>query len=116
MCNKLNRIIKMKVRHVFKHFNVKIKISSLEIIMNKFDNILKDITYKIKNNKGDTINYNIVKKIIYKSNIMKKWYNKVIMMDFKFKKIKKLVNIKLFNLLLILYNKIYKNNYNKIKK
>ena len=72
MCNKLNRIIKMKVRHVFKHFNVKIKISSLEIIMNKFDNILKDITYKIKNNKGDTINYNIVKKIIYKSNIMKK--------------------------------------------
>jgi hypothetical protein len=40
--------------------------------MNKFDNILKDITYKIKNNKGDTINYNIVKKIIYKSNIMKK--------------------------------------------
>ena len=54
----------MKVRHVFKHFNVKIKISSLEIIMNKFDNILKDITYKIKNNKGDTINYNIVKKII----------------------------------------------------
>ena len=38
------------------------------------------------------------------------------MMDFKFKKIKKLVKIKLFNLLLILYNKIYKNNYNKIKK
>jgi hypothetical protein len=72
VCNKLNRIIKMKVRQVFKHFNVKIKSSSLDVIMRKFNDVLNDVTDKIKNSRGDTINYNIVKKVIYKGNIMKK--------------------------------------------
>jgi hypothetical protein len=72
VCNKLNRIIKMKVRQVFKHFNVKIKSSSLDVIMRKFNDVLNDVTDKIKNSRGDAINYNIVKKVIYKGNIMKK--------------------------------------------
>jgi len=72
VCNKLNRIIKMKVRQVFKHFNVKINNSSLDVIMRKFNDVLNDVTDKIKNSRGDTINYNIVKKVIYKGNIMKK--------------------------------------------
>jgi hypothetical protein len=72
VCNKLNRIIKMKVRQVFKHFNVKIKSSSLDVIMRKFNDVLNDVTDKIKKSRGDTINYNIVKKVIYKGNIMKK--------------------------------------------
>jgi hypothetical protein len=56
----------------FKHFNVKIKSSSLDVIMRKFNDVLNDVTDKIKNSRGDTINYNIVKKVIYKGNIMKK--------------------------------------------
>lgn len=72
ICKKLNRIVKMKVKNVFKYFNMKIKNSSLNIIMNKFDEILNDLTYKIKSIKGDYINYNSVKKIVYTGNIMKK--------------------------------------------
>jgi hypothetical protein len=72
VCNKLNRIIKMKVRQVFKYFNVKINSSSLDVIMRKFNDVLNDVTDKIKKSRGDTINYNIVKKVIYKGNIMKK--------------------------------------------
>lgn len=72
ICKKLNRIVKMKVKNVFKYFNMKIKNSSLNIIMNKFDEILNDLTYKIKGIKGDYINYNSVKKIVYTGNIMKK--------------------------------------------
>jgi hypothetical protein len=72
VCNKLNRIIKMKVRQVFKHFNVKINSSSLDVIMRKFNDVLNDVTDNIKKSRGDTINYNIVKKVIYKGNIMKK--------------------------------------------
>jgi len=72
ICKKLNRIVKIKVKNVFKYFNMKIKNSSLNIIMNKFDEILNDLTYKIKGIKGDYINYNSVKKIVYTGNIMKK--------------------------------------------
>lgn len=72
ICKKLNRIVKMKVKNIFKYFNMKIKNSSLNIIMNKFDEILNDLTYKIKGIKGDYINYNSVKKIVYTGNIMKK--------------------------------------------
>lgn len=72
LCNKLNKIIKYKVKNVFKHFNIKIQNSALEQILDKFTEILIDMTDKIKNKKGNILNLEDVKKILYKGNIMKK--------------------------------------------
>jgi hypothetical protein len=71
-CSKLNRILKIKVKHVFKYFNVKIENRSLEFIMLKFNDILRKVTIDIKSIRGNVIKYNDVKKILYKGNIMKK--------------------------------------------
>lgn len=71
-CSKLNRIVMMKMKSVFKHFNVKIEKTSLEMIMNKFNEVLDDLTDKIKKIKGSTVDYNNVKNILYKTKIMKK--------------------------------------------
>jgi histone H3/H4 len=71
-CSKLNRILKIKVKHVFKYFNVKIENRSLEFIMLKFNDILRNVTIDIKSIRGNVIKYNDVKKILYKGNIMKK--------------------------------------------
>ena len=71
-CSKLNRILKIKVKNVFKYFNVKIENKSLEFIMLKFNDILRKVTIDIKSIRGNVIKYNDVKKILYKGNIMKK--------------------------------------------
>ena len=71
-CSKLNRILKIKVKHVFNYFNVKIENRSLEFIMLKFNEILRKVTIDIKSIRGNVIKYNDVKKILYKGNIMKK--------------------------------------------
>jgi hypothetical protein len=72
MCNKLNKIVNKKMKSVFAYFDVKIDKNSLEIIMNKFNDILDDITEKIKNTKGSMVTYNNVKIILSKDKIMKK--------------------------------------------
>jgi len=71
-CSKLNSILKIKVKNVFKYFNVKIENKSLEFIMLKFNDILRMITDDIKHIRGNVIKYDDVKKILYKGNIMKK--------------------------------------------
>jgi hypothetical protein len=71
-CSKLNRILKIKVKYVFKYFNMKIENKSLELIMLKFNDILRMVTVDIKRIRGNVIKYNDVKKILYKGNIMKK--------------------------------------------
>ena len=72
MCNKLNKIVNKKMKSVFTYFDVKIDKNSLEIIMNKFNEVLDDITEKIKNTKGSIVTYNNVKIILSKDKIMKK--------------------------------------------
>jgi len=71
-CNKLNKIVKMKMKKVFAYFNVKIDKISLEIIMNKMNEVLDDITDKIINRKGSVVTYDNVKNILLKDKIMKK--------------------------------------------
>ena len=71
-CNKLNKIVKKKMKSVFAHFGVKIDNDSLEIIMNKFNDVLDDITDKIKKTKGSAVTYSNVKIILSKGKIMKK--------------------------------------------
>jgi hypothetical protein len=71
-CNKLNKIVKKKMKSVFAYFNVKINNNSLEIIMNKMNEVLDDITDKIINRKGSVVTYDNVKNILAKDKIMKK--------------------------------------------
>jgi hypothetical protein len=71
-CNKLNKIVKKKMKSVFAYFNVKINNNSLEIIMNKMKEVLDDITDKIINRKGSVVTYDNVKNILAKDKIMKK--------------------------------------------
>ena len=71
-CNKLNKIVKKKMKSVFAHFGVKIDNDSLEIIMNKFNDVLDDITDKIKKTKGSAVTYSNIKIILSKGKIMKK--------------------------------------------
>lgn len=71
-CNKLNKIVKKKMKSVFAYFNVKIHNESLDVIMNKFNDVLDDITEKIKNIKGSSVTYNNIKIILSKGKIMKK--------------------------------------------
>jgi len=71
-CSKLNKILKIKVKHVFKYFNVKIENRSLEYIIQTLNDILRNVTIDIKSIHGNVIKYNDVKKILYKGNIMKK--------------------------------------------
>lgn len=71
-CNKLNKIVKKKMKSVFAYFNVKIHNKSLDVIMNKFNDVLDDITEKIKNIKGSSVTYNNIKIILSKGKIMKK--------------------------------------------
>lgn len=71
-CNKLNKIVKKKMKSVFAHFGVKIDNDFLEIIMNKFNDVLDDITDKIKKTKGSAVTYSNVKIILSKGKIMKK--------------------------------------------
>jgi ribosomal protein L12E/L44/L45/RPP1/RPP2 len=60
------------MKSVFAHFGVKIDNDSLEIIMNKFNDVLDDITDKIKKTKGSAVTYSNVKIILSKGKIMKK--------------------------------------------
>jgi hypothetical protein len=71
-CNKLNKIVKKKMKSVFAHFGVKIDNDSLEIIMNKFNDVLDDIIDKIKKTKGSAVTYSNIKIILSKGKIMKK--------------------------------------------
>ena len=70
-CSKLNKIVKMKMKKIFSHFNVKIGDKSLDIIMLKFNDILNDLTEKLNNSKSSELKYSNFKKLIYKSKIMK---------------------------------------------
>ncbi len=70
-CSKLNKIVKMKMKKIFSHFNVKIGDKSLDIIMLKFNDILNDLTEKLNNSKSSELKYSNFKKHIYKSKIMK---------------------------------------------
>jgi hypothetical protein len=70
-CSKLNKIVKMKMKKIFSHFNVKIGDKSLDIIMLKFNDILNDLTEKLNNSKSSELKYSNFTKLIYKSKIMK---------------------------------------------
>ncbi len=70
-CLKLNKIVKLKIKKVFKHFNIKVSDKSLEIIMAKFNDILNDLTKKLGNSRNTELKFSNFKKLIYKNKIMK---------------------------------------------
>ena len=70
-CLILNKIVKMKMKKIFSHFNVKIGDKSLDIIMLKFNDILNDLVEKVNNSKSSELKYSNFKKLIYKNKIMK---------------------------------------------
>ena len=70
-CLKLNKIVKLKIKKVFKHFNIKVGDKSLEIIMVKFNDILNDLTKKLGNSRSTELKFSNFKKLIYKTKIMK---------------------------------------------
>ena len=70
-CLKLNKIVKLKIKKVFKHFNIKVGDKSLEIIMVKFNDILNDLTKKLGNSRSSELKFSNFKKLIYKTKIMK---------------------------------------------
>ena len=70
-CSKLNKAVKKKMKKIFKHFDVKISDKLLDVIMVKFDDILKDFIKNLTDTKKSELKYSNFKKLIYKSKIMK---------------------------------------------
>ena len=70
-CSKLNKAVKKKMKKIFKHFDVKISDKLLDVIMVKFDDILKDFIKNLTDTKKSELKYANFKKLIYKSKIMK---------------------------------------------
>jgi hypothetical protein len=70
-CSKLNKAVKKKMKKIFKHFDVKISDKLLDVIMEKFNSILKDFIKNLTDTKKSELKYSNFKKLIYKSKIMK---------------------------------------------
>ena len=70
-CSKLNKIVKKKMKKIFKQFDVKISDKMLDVIMEKFNDILNDFVKKVTNTKSSELKYASFKKFIYKNKIMK---------------------------------------------
>jgi hypothetical protein len=70
-CSKLNKIVKKKMKTIFKQFDVKISDKMLDVIMEKFNDILNDFTKKIVGTKSSELKYANFKKLVYKNKIMK---------------------------------------------
>ena len=70
-CSKLNKVVKKKMKKIFNHFNVKISDKMLDVIMEKFNDILKEFVKKLTDTKAAELKYANFKKIVYKSKIMK---------------------------------------------
>jgi hypothetical protein len=70
-CSKLNKAVKKKMKKIFKNFDVKISDKLLDVIMEKFNSILKDFVKNLTDTKKSELKYSNFKKLIYKSKIMK---------------------------------------------
>jgi hypothetical protein len=70
-CSKLNKAVKKKMKKIFKNFDVKISDKLLDVIMEKFNSILKDFIKNLTDTKKSELKYSNFKKLIYKSKIMK---------------------------------------------
>ena len=70
-CSKLNKAVKKKMKKIFNNFNVKISDKMLDVIMEKFNDILKEFVKKLTDTKAAELKYANFKKIVYKSKIMK---------------------------------------------
>jgi hypothetical protein len=70
-CSKLNKAVKKKMKKIFNNFNVKISDKMLDVIMEKFNDILKEFVIKLTDTKAAELKYTNFKKIVYKSKIMK---------------------------------------------
>lgn len=70
-CSKLNKIVKKKMKKIFKQFDVKISDKMLDVIMEKFNDILNDFVKKVTNTNSSELKYASFKKLVYKNKIMK---------------------------------------------
>jgi hypothetical protein len=70
-CSKLNKAVKKKMKKIFSNFNVKISDKMLDVIMEKFNDILKEFVKKLTDTKAAELKYANFKKIVYKTKIMK---------------------------------------------
>lgn len=70
-CSKLNKAVKKKMKKIFNNFNVKISDKMLDVIMEKFNDILKEFVKKLTDTKAAELKYANFKKFVYKSKIMK---------------------------------------------
>jgi hypothetical protein len=70
-CSKLNKIVKKKMKKIFKQFDVKISDKMLDVIMEKFNDIFNDFVKKVTNTKSSELKYASFKKLVYKNKIMK---------------------------------------------
>ena len=70
-CSKLNKVVKKKMKKIFKHFNVKIRDKMLDVIMEQFQEIINNFIKKLTDTKATELKYANFKKLIYKSKIMK---------------------------------------------
>jgi len=70
-CSKLNKVVKKKMKKIFKHFDVKISDKMLDVIMEQFNKIFSNFIEKLTDTKASELKYANFKKLIYKSKIMK---------------------------------------------
>jgi hypothetical protein len=70
-CSKLNKIVKKKMKKIFKQFDVKISDKMIDVIMEKFNDILNGFVKKVTNTKSSELKYASFKKFVYKNKIMK---------------------------------------------
>ena len=70
-CSKLNKTVKKKMKKIFGHFNVKISDKMLDVIMEKFNEILQNFVKNLTDTKSNELKFANFKKLIYKSKIMK---------------------------------------------
>jgi hypothetical protein len=70
-CSKLNKTVKKKMKKIFRHFNVKISDKMLDVIMEKFNEILQNFVKNLTDTKANELKFANFKKLIYKSKIMK---------------------------------------------
>lgn len=70
-CSKLNKTVKKKMKKIFGHFNVKISDKMLDVIMEKFNEILQNFVKNLTDTKATELKFANFKKLIYKSKIMK---------------------------------------------
>lgn len=70
-CSKLNKIVRKKMAKIFKEFNIKISTKMLDIIIDKFNEILNDFAKKLTDMKKSELKYADFKKVVYKNKVMK---------------------------------------------